>query len=374
MIIGLPQEVKNNEFRIGLTPSNVRALSMQGHTILVQRDAGKRIGFTDEMYRIAGAKLTEAAEEIFASADMIVKVKEPQAEECALLREDQILFTYLHLAPDPLQTKALLASGAICIAYETVTSGNGTLPLLAPMSEVAGRMSIQAAAHHLEKSHGGPGILMAGVPGVAPAKVVILGAGVVGRNALQIAVGIGADVTIFDCDIERLRAIDVIYGNRVKSLYSDPSILEDAVYQADAVIGGVLLPGAAAPKLVTRKMVGKMKSGAVVVDVAIDQGGCFETSLPTTHANPTFEVDGVIHYCVANMPGAVARTSTLALTNATFPFVEALANHGLSAALEFDPHLRNGLSVYRGRLTSAPVAQAQSLNYISADELLEACT
>jgi len=371
MIIGLPQEVKNNEFRVGLTPSNVRSLIMQGHSVLVQRDAGKRIGFTDDMYRIAGAKLTETAAEIFAGAEMIVKVKEPQAEECALLREDQILFTYLHLAPDPLQTKALLASGAICIAYETVTAGNGTLPLLAPMSEVAGRMSIQAAAHHLEKTHGGPGILMAGVPGVAPAKVVILGAGVVGRNALQMAVGMGADVTIFDCDIERLRAIDVTYGNRVKSLYSDPSALEDAVYQADAVIGGVLLPGAEAPKLVTRKMVGKMKLGAVVVDVAIDQGGCFETSLPTTHANPTFEVDGVIHYCVANMPGAVARTSTLALTNATYPFIDALANRGLVAALEFDQHLRNGLSIHRGRLTSAPVAQAQSLHYISADELLE---
>ena len=371
MIIALPQEVKNNEFRVGLTPSNVSSLVVQGHTVLVQREAGKRIGFTDEMYRIAGAKLIDTAAEIFSRAEMIVKVKEPQAEECLMLHEGQILFTYLHLAPDPLQTQALLASGAICLAYETVTSAHGALPLLAPMSEVAGRMSIQAAAHHLENTHGGPGILMAGVPGVAPAKVVILGAGVVGRNALQMAVGLGADVTIFDCDIERLRSIDIIYGNRVKSLYSDPSALEDAVFQADVIIGGVLLPGAAAPKLVTRKMVSKMKAGAVVVDVAIDQGGCFETSLPTTHANPTFEVDGVIHYCVANMPGAVARTSTLALTNATYPFIEALANRGLVDALELDRHLRNGLSVHRGKLTSAPVAQAQQLNYISVDELLE---
>jgi alanine dehydrogenase len=316
--------------------------------------------------------LVNSATEVFSKAQMIVKVKEPQPQECAMLREDQILFTYLHLAPDPKQTQALLASGATCIAYETVTSLNGALPLLAPMSEVAGRMSIQAAATHLEKTQGGQGILMAGVPGVAPAKVVILGAGVVGRNALQMSVGMGADVCIFDRDIERLRQIDLHYGNRVRTLYADPLLVEAHVFEADVVIGAVLLPGAAAPKLVTREMVRKMKSGAVVVDVAIDQGGCFETSKPTTHAEPTYLVDGVLHYCVANMPGAVARTSTFALTNATFPYVEALANRGGVMALIHDHHLRNGLSVHRGILTSAPVAQAQRLDFVAAEELLAA--
>ena len=303
---------------------------------------------------------------------MIVKVKEPQAQECAMLREDQILFTYLHLAPDPVQTRALIESGASCIAYETVTALNGALPLLAPMSEVAGRMSIQAAATHLEKTHGGLGVLMAGVPGVSPARVVILGAGVVGRNALQIAVGMGAEVCIFDRDIDRLRLIDQFYGNRVRTFYSDSLLIEQEVSEADVVIGAVLLPGGAAPKLVTREMVKRMKSGAVVVDVAIDQGGCFETSKPTTHADPTFMVDGVLHYCVANMPGAVARTSTFALTNATYPYVEALANRGVVNALSIDHHLRNGLSVHKGVLTSKPVAQAQGLDFALAEELLAA--
>lgn len=289
-----------------------------------------------------------------------------------MLREDQILFTYLHLAPDPKQTQALLQSGATCIAYETVTAINGALPLLAPMSEVAGRMSIQAAASHLEKTNGGLGVLMAGVPGVSPAKIVILGGGVVGRNALQMAVGMGADVCIFDRDIDRLRQIDMFYGNRVRTFYSDSLLIEQEVCEADVVIGAVLLPGAAAPKLVSHDMIKKMKPGSVVVDVAIDQGGCFETSKPTTHADPTFVVDGVLHYCVANMPGAVARTSTFALTNATYPFVEALANRGVMKALSIDHHLRNGLSVHKGVLTSEPVAQAQGLDCASAEELLVA--
>ena len=372
MIIGVLQEVKNNEFRVGLTPGNVSGLCKQGHSVLVQRGAGTQIGLSDESYRIAGATLINSASEVYSKADMIVKVKEPQPQECAMLREDQILFTYLHLAPDPIQTKALIESGASCIAYETVTSMNGALPLLAPMSEVAGRMSIQAAATHLEKTHGGLGVLMAGVPGVASAKVVILGGGVVGRNALQMAVGMGADVCIFDRDIERLRQIDALYGNRVRTYYSDPLSLEREVCTADAVIGAVLLPGAAAPKLVSKEMVRKMKAGSVVVDVAIDQGGCFETSKPTTHADPTFLVDGVIHYCVANMPGAVARTSTFALTNATYPFVEALANRGVIKALTIDHHLRNGLSVHRGALTSEPVAAAQGLDFVSTEGLLAA--
>jgi len=372
MIIGVPQEVKNNEFRVGLTPGNVSGLCNQGHSVLVQRGAGAQIGLSDESYRIAGATLINSAAEVYSKADMIVKVKEPQPQECSMLREDQILFTYLHLAPDPIQTKALLESGATCIAYETVTSMNGALPLLAPMSEVAGRMSIQAAASHLEKTHGGLGVLIAGVPGVAPAKLVILGGGVVGRNALQMAVGMGAEVCIFDRDIERLRQIDALYGNRVRTFYSDPLSVEREVCAADAVIGAVLLPGAAAPKLVSHEMVRKMKAGSVVVDVAIDQGGCFETSKPTTHADPTFLVDGVIHYCVANMPGAVARTSTFALTNATYPFVEVLANRGMMKALSINHHLRNGLSVHRGILTSQPVAQAQRLDYVPAEELIAA--
>jgi len=370
MIIGVPQEVKNNEFRVGLTPGNVSGLCKQGHTVLVQRGAGEQIGLTDESYRIAGASLIDSAAEVFHKAGMIVKVKEPQAQECAMLHEDQILFTYLHLAPDPMQTKALIDSGATCIAYETVTAMNGALPLLAPMSEVAGRMSIQAAASHLEKTHGGLGVLMAGVPGVSPAKIVILGGGVVGRNALQMAVGMGADVCIFDRDIDRLRQIDMLYGNRVRTFYSDNLLMEQEVCEADVVIGAVLVPGGAAPKLVTHELVKKMRPGSVVVDVAIDQGGCFETSKPTTHADPTFLVDDVLHYCVANMPGAVARTSTFALTNATYPFVEALANRGVMKALSIDHHLRNGLSVHKGVLTSKPVAQAQGLDYSLAEELL----
>ena len=370
MIIGIPKEIKNNEYRVGLTPSLVSGLCKQGHTVIVQREAGSQIGFSNAAYQEAGAQLADNANDIFARAQMIVKVKEPQAQECALLREDQILFTYLHLAPDPEQTKALMDSGSICIAYETVTSPQGTLPLLAPMSEVAGRMAIQAAATHLEKSKGGSGVLMGGIPGVSPAKVVILGAGVVGRNALQIALGMGAHVSILDRDLERLRQIDSIYGNRVRTLFSDTASIEAAVIEADVVIGAVLLPGGSAPKLVNKAMLQKMRPGSVMVDVAIDQGGCFETSVPTTHAEPTYVVDGVIHYCVANMPGAVARTSTIGLTNASYPFIEQIAKHGVMKAMELNPHLKDGLSIFKGHLTSAPVAKAQKLNYISADEAI----
>lgn len=370
MIIGVPKEVKNNEYRVGLTPGNADALVKAGHTVFVQRNAGNAIGLTDEMYHFAGAEILETAAEVFAGADMIVKVKEPQPEECAMLRENQILFTYLHLAPDPKQTMALIDSGAICIAYETVTAANGSLPLLAPMSEVAGRMSIQAAATHLEKTNGGSGVLMAGVPGVSPAKVTIIGGGVVGRNALQMAVGMGADVTIFDKNLDCLKRLDALYGGKIKTLYPDAVTLEEAVIDSDVVIGAVLVPGDSAPKLVNEFMIKNMRPGSVVVDVAIDQGGCFETSKATTHQNPTYVKHGVIHYCVANMPGAVARTSTFALTNATFPFVEALANQGVVPSITMNKHLRNGLSVYKGALTSKPVAQAHGLNFVPAEEFV----
>ena len=363
MIIGVPQEVKNNEFRVGLTPGNVRGLCKQGHSVLVQRGAGEQIGLSDEAYRIAGATLINSAAEVFKKAEMIVKVKEPQAQECAMLREDQILFTYLHLAPDPVQTRALIESGASCIAYETVTALNGALPLLAPMSEVAGRMSIQAAATHLEKTHGGLGVLMAGVPGVSPARVVILGAGVVGTCALQMAVGMGAKVTVLDKSIDRLRELDALYGNRITTLFASAANIERSVIAADAVIGSVLVPGASAPKLVDRLLVSQMRSGSVIVDVAIDQGGCFETSRPTTHENPTFIHEEVVHYCVANMPGAVARTSTMALTNATSPFVMQLANLGTLEALQNNPYLMDGLNVYQGAITCEAVARAQGRNY-----------
>ena len=370
MIIGIPKEIKNNEFRVGLTPSLVSSLTRQGHTVLVEQNAGAQIGFANEQYEAAGAKIMADAKAVFADAELIVKVKEPQPQECAMLHEDQTLFTYLHLAPDPMQTEALIESKAICIAYETVTSSSGALPLLAPMSEVAGRMSIQAGAAHLEKSKGGSGLLLGGIPGVAAAKVLILGAGVVGRHALQIAVGMGAHVSIMDRDLDRLRQIDALYSNRVQTLFSDQQSIENAVRDSDLVIGAVLLPGGSAPKLVTVAMIGQMRAGSVVVDVAIDQGGCFETSRPTTHAEPTYVEHGVIHYCVANMPGAVARTSTIGLTNATYPFIEQIANLGTVEALRLNAHLRNGLSVYQGQLTSAPVARAQKRSYVSADEVL----
>lgn len=370
MIVGLPKEIKNHEYRVGLTPSSVRELTSRGHKVLVQHNAGSEIGLSDEQYVAAGALMVETAKEIFALSDMIVKVKEPQPEECAMLREGQILYTYLHLAPDPGQTAALVKSGAICIAYETITGANGGLPLLAPMSEVAGRMAVQAGAAHLEKSKGGMGLLLGGVPGVAPGHIVIIGAGVVGTNAMQMAVGTGARVTVLDKSVDRLRQLDLVYGNRIATVYSNTASIEEAVLSADLVIGGVLVPGAAAPKLVTRDLISRMKKGAVVVDVAIDQGGCFETSHATTHAEPTFVVDGVVHYCVANMPGAVARTSTFALNNATIGHAVALASKGWQRALREDVHLKNGLNVCQGKVTYEAVAQALGYAYVKADTLL----
>ena len=370
MIICLPKEIKNHEYRVGLTPASVRELTSHGHTVLVQIGAGADIGLSDEQYIAAGATLAATAAEVFEKSEMIVKVKEPQPQECAMLRPGQILYTYLHLAPDPEQTEALIQSGAICIAYETITGPGGGLPLLAPMSEVAGRMAVQAGAAHLEKSKGGMGVLLGGVPGVPAAHCVILGAGVVGTHALQMAVGMGARFTVLDKSFERLRQLDLIFGNRIHTVYSNVASVEEAVLDADLVIGGVLIPGAAAPKLVTRAMIAKMKKGAVLVDVAIDQGGCFETSHATTHAEPTFVVDGVVHYCVANMPGAVARTSTFALNNATIGHALTLANKGWKQALKDDVHLKNGLNVAEGKLTYRAVALALGKTYVSADSLL----
>lgn len=370
MLVGVPKEIKNHEYRVGLTPPSVHELVARGHQVIVQTNAGSEIGLSDDQYLAAGASIVETAKEVFARADMIVKVKEPQPQECAMLRAGQILYTYLHLAPDPEQTAALVHSGAVCIAYETITGQGGGLPLLAPMSEVAGRMAIQAGAAHLEKSKGGMGLLLGGVPGVAPGHVVVIGAGVVGTNALQMAVGTGARVTVLDKNIDRLRQLDLVYGNRISTLYSNAHAIEEAVLSADLVIGGVLVPGAAAPKLVTRNMISRMKKGSVVVDVAIDQGGCFETSHPTTHADPTFVVDGVVHYCVANMPGAVARTSTFALNNATIAHAVALATKGWRQALADDRHLRNGLNVCQGKVTYQAVAEALGYDYTPADSLL----
>ncbi|HXF79301.1 MAG TPA: alanine dehydrogenase [Usitatibacter sp.] len=370
MIVGVPKETKVHEYRVGLTPQSVRELVAHGHEVRVETGAGAAIDFSDDDYRAAGAKVAATAQSVFAGADLIVKVKEPLEPERRQLRENQVLFTYLHLAPDPLQAKELLASRAVCIAYETVTSEAGTLPLLAPMSEVAGRMSIQAGATALEKSHGGRGVLLAGVPGVAPAKVAIIGGGVVGINAAQMAVGLGADVTVLDRSVEVLRRIDARFDGAVKTVYSTRAAIESAALEADLVIGAVLVPGAAAPKLIDRAFLKRMKRGAVLVDVAIDQGGCFETSRPTTHDKPTYEVDGIIHYCVANMPGAVARTSTLALNNATLPFVLALADKGWKRALREDAHFGSGLNVAAGKLTNRAVAEALGLPFTPADAAL----
>jgi len=369
--IGVPKEVKVHEYRVGLTPSSVREVVAHGHAVLVQTLAGAGIGATDADYQRAGATIVGGAAEVFGGADMIVKVKEPQAVERRMLREGQVLFTYLHLAPDPDQARDLIASRAICIAYETVTSPAGGLPLLAPMSEVAGRMSVQAGAHCLERAAGGMGVLLGGVAGVAPARIVILGAGVVGRNAAQMAVGSGAQVVVIDRSIDALRHLDAMLGSRVITVYSNRDNVEREVLRADLVVSGVLIPGAAAPKLVTREMLGRMKKGSVIVDVAIDQGGSAETSRPTTHAEPTFVVDGVVHYCVANMPGAVPRTSTYALNNATLPFVLALADHGWRAALKRDPHLKAGLNVAAGKVTYKEVAEALGLSYTAADAAIE---
>lgn len=371
MLVGVPKEIKNHEYRVGLTPASVRELTSRGHQVIVQKSAGTAIGLTDDQYVAAGASLVDTAQEIFARAQMIVKVKEPQSQECTMLHEGQILYTYLHLAPDPQQTAALVKSGATCIAYETITGAGGGLPLLAPMSEVAGRMSIQAGAAHLEKSKGGMGLLLGGVPGVEAGHVVIIGAGVVGTNALQMAVGIGARVTVLDKNVDRLRQLDLVFGNRIATLYSNAQAIEESVLAADLVVGGVLVPGAAAPKLVSRSMISRMKPGAVVVDVAIDQGGCFETSHATTHAEPTYVVDGVVHYCVANMPGAVARTSTFALNNATIGHAIALADKGWRQALKDSAHLRNGLNVCQGKVTYEAVARDLGYDYVPADFILQ---
>ncbi|MGC3024845.1 alanine dehydrogenase [Burkholderia sp. DN3021] len=370
MLIGVPKEIKNHEYRVGLTPAGARELTRHGHTVLVQRGAGTAIGLLDNDYTAAGASLCDGADEIFARADMIIKVKEPQLAECAMLRRGQILYTYLHLAPDPEQAAALVKSGAVCIAYETVTAPGGGLPLLAPMSEVAGRMSIQVAATHLESPRGGRGLLMAGVPGVPAAHVVVLGAGVVGTGALQMAVGLGARVTVLDNNVNRLRQLDLVFANRITTVCSNAHTIDEAVREADVVIGAVLVPGASAPRLVTRDMIATMRTGAVVVDVAIDQGGCFETSHATTHADPTFVVDGVVHYCVANMPGAVARTSTFALNNATLGHALALADKGWKQAMADDPHLRAGLNVCDGHITYEAVALALGLPYVPAAGVL----
>ena len=370
MLVGVPREVKDNEYRVGLTPSAVRELVERGHQVVVQAGAGEAIDLDDEHYRAAGAEIVQQAAEVFGRADIVVKVKEPQPQEIAMLREGQILFTYLHLAPDLAQTKGLLEAGCVGIAYETVTDDRGGLPLLAPMSEVAGRMAIQAGAHALEKEAGGRGVLLGGVPGVPPAKVVVLGGGVVGMNALRMALGLEADVTVLDRSLPRLKELDLVFAPALKTRFATVDVVEECVLAADLVIGAVLHPGGTAPRLVTRKMVKAMKRGSVVVDVSIDQGGCFETSRPTTHSNPTYVVDGVVHYCVTNMPGAVPRTSTFALNNATLPFTLALADKGWRAALTEDPHLRAGLNVCCGHVVYKAVADAHGLECVAADEVL----
>ena len=357
MRIGVPKEIKIHEYRVGLVPGSVRELVAAGHQVLVECAAGSGIGVSDADYRKAGARIVDTAKAVFAQADLIVKVKEPQLTECAMLRPGQLLFTYLHLAADRPQAEALCRSGATAIAYETVTAEDGSLPLLTPMSEVAGRMSIQVGAHCLEKANGGAGILLGGVTGVAPARVVILGGGVAGTSAAEMAVGLQADVTVVDKSVARLRQLAAQFGNRMTTAYSTAETVESLVTGADLVIGAVLIPGAAAPRLVTRDMVTRMKRGAVLVDISIDQGGCFETSKPTTHADPTYIVDDVVHYCVTNMPGAVPRTSALALNNVTLPFVIALANRGYESAVANDPHLAQGVNVHQGKILHEAVAR-----------------
>ena len=375
MLIGVPKEIKNHEYRVGLTPAAVKEFVTHNHEVWVQADAGTAIGFSDDQYIASGAKIIADAATIFAQADMIIKVKEPQPQECKMLRKGQTLYTYLHLAPDPKQTELLVASGATCIAYETVTDSKNGLPLLAPMSEVAGRMAVQAGAHYLEKAHGGSGTLLGGVPGVAPGKVLIIGGGVVGTHAAKMALGLGADVTILDRSLPRLRELDDIFAGRLKTVFSTVDAIEHYSSKADLVIGAVLIPGAAAPKLLTREHIKNMKEGSVVVDVAIDQGGCFETSRATTHQDPVYTVDGVVHYCVANMPGGVARTSTMALNNATLPFGLALANKGPKHAMLENPHLLNGLNVHQGKITYKAVTDALAgtldLEYMDAKTALE---
>jgi alanine dehydrogenase len=370
--IGVPKEIKTLEFRVGMTPSGVVELVHEGHEVFVEANAGEGIGMTDADYERAGATVLKTAREVFEKAEMIVKVKEPQLKECEMLRDDQLLFTYLHLAADRAQTDALLKSGTTAIAYETVTAADRSLPLLTPMSEVAGRLSIQCGAYALQKANGGRGVLLGGVPGVEPAKVVVIGGGVSGSNAADMAVGMGADVTILDRSLPRLRELDNLWGGRVHTVYSTKHAIEKHVTEADLVIGAVLVAGAAAPKLVTAQNVKDMHNGAVMVDISIDQGGCFETSRPTTHADPTYVVDGVVHYCVTNMPGAVPRTSTFALTNATLPFVKSLANLGWREALIRDPHLANGLNIHAGRVIYEAVAMDLGYDYRSAADVLRA--
>ncbi len=370
MRIGVPTESKVHEYRVGLTPAGVRELTGQGHEVLVQSGAGLGIGLDDAVYRAAGAQIATDAAEVFGRAELVVKVKEPQPAECRMLRPGQVLFAYLHLAPDPEQVRLLLESAATAIAYETVTDTHGGLPLLAPMSEVAGRMAIQAGAHCLEKSQGGSGTLLGGVPGVAPGHVLIIGGGVVGINAARMAMGLQAEVTVLDRSLPRLQNIDTLFGARIRTIFSTTHVIEEYVARADVVVGAVLVPGAAAPRLVTRQMLRSMRRGSVVVDVAIDQGGCFETSRATTHQEPTYVVDDIVHYCVANMPGAVPRTSTFALTNATLPFVAALAGKGYRRALMEDEHLRRGLNVHRGHITHEAVAQSLGASCVPALEAL----
>jgi alanine dehydrogenase len=370
MLIGVPKEIKTQEFRVGLVPSSVRELVHHSHKVLVETGAGEGIGFDDKAYKSAGASIAKDAAEVFAKAEMIVKVKEPQPKECKMLRKGQLLFTYLHLAPDPEQTHALMKSGCTAIAYETVTSERGGLPLLAPMSEVAGRMSVQVGAHCLEKPQGGAGILLGGVPGVVPARVVIIGGGVSGTHAARMAIGMEAIVTVIDRSLDRLRELDEVFGSKLTTVYSTVDSIEQHVLGADLVIGAVLVPGASAPKLVTRAMVKRMRPGSVLVDIAIDQGGCFETSHATTHSDPTYVVDGIIHYCVANMPGGVARTSTFALNNATLPFALALADKGWRKACQDDKHLRNGLNVHEGLIVHKAVADSLKLKYTHVEMIL----
>ncbi|MHA1539551.1 MAG: alanine dehydrogenase [Alphaproteobacteria bacterium] len=370
MLIGVPKEIKNHEYRVGLVPSSVRELTSRGHKVIVETKAGLGIGVSDDEYVKAGAEILKTAQEIFAKAEMIVKVKEPLTPERAMLREGQILFTYLHLAADEQQTKELVDSKAICIAYETVTDRDGRLPLLAPMSEVAGRMSIQVGAHHLEKAQGGSGVLLGGVTGVLPANVVIIGGGVSGTNALRMAIGMGARVSVLDKSISRLTYLDEIYGDRVRTVYSTIDIAEELVADADLVVGAVLIPGAAAPKVVSKDMIKKMRPGSVLVDIAIDQGGCFETSRGTSHQDPVYTEEGVVHYCVTNMPGAVPRTSSFALNNATLPFTLALADKGYKQALKDDVHLLRGLNVCHGKVTYKAVADVFGYDYVHPEDCI----
>jgi alanine dehydrogenase len=370
MLIGIPREIKNFEYRVGAVPSSVREYVANGHQVIVQKGAGQKIGFHDALYADAGAKIVESAEEIFQLADMIVKVKEPQLSECKMLRENQVLFAYLHLAPDPEQTALLQASGCIAIAYETVTNDRGGLPLLAPMSEVAGRLAIQAGASCLEIKNGGRGMLLGGVPGVAPANVVVLGGGMAGTNAVRVAMGMGANVVVMDKSLDRLYQLDLQFGSHINTVFSTAASVEEHLQFADLVVGAVLIPGASAPKVVTKHMLKKMHPGAVMVDISIDQGGCFETSRPTTHDDPTYIVDGIVHYCVTNMPGAVPRTSTVALNNATLPFALALANLGYKKAMRQNPHLLNGLNIANGKITYKAVAEALHQPYTPAQQMI----